>query len=451
MRKKLFKKITATVLSLSMIVGMTGVVSAAHAANGANVAAGKSWTSYSVCTMEDHVSGEDGSTAHPWCWYHALTHLQTDAYPNGQVYGEHFATEGWVTTDYSVGELTSATVNGGFRYFVKNSGWDGNYDPNGNLVADNPWGLTATLTGVPVELGRYYTVSFKIKSTLKGTKTLKDDKGEDLKDENGNTVTEPVTKKHILFKTYDPGSPGEPGVEFITVSGGTTAGYLELDSASDTWKTVTATIKIPEKNYGGSILGVKFALGANMVTYPDELGMKGDIYVKDFKITAGTQYTVKLTDPVSKKSITKYVNQGGTTSSYAFTRKGYTLAGYKNAATGATYNFSTPVNSNLNLTAVWVKTAKPAKPAIKKVKSGKKKVTVTLKKKVKNAVGYQIQYSTKKSMKGKKTKLTTKTKYTIKKLKSGSNVYVKVRAYTLDSTGSKVYGKLSARKKAYVK
>ena len=54
-------------------------------------------------------------------------------------------------------------------------------------------------------------------------------------------------------------------------------------------------------------------------------------------------------------------------------------------------------------------------------------------------------------MKGKKTKTTTKVKYTLKKLKSRKTVYVKVRAYTLDSAGYKVYGKLSARKKAYVK
>lgn len=432
MRKNLFKKVTAAVLSLTMVVGMTGVVSAAHAANGANVA-NQGWSSFSVCTRED--GGE---------WEDALKAIVTDDYPEGQVKGQDYATEGYIA---------AGATSSYFQFFVMNSGWDGEYSPNGDLVADNPWGMTATMTNVPIELGRYYTISFKIKSTLKTTKTVTDENGNPVKDENGSEVKEPVTTKHILFKAYDPNSPGEPSVEFQSVSGANSAGYITLDSSKDQWQTVTAVIKIPEtkKLYGGTTLGIKFAMGAFLKTYPDEIGMSGNIYVQDFKITAGTQYTVKYTNPATKKSVSVYVNKGGKATSYAFTRKGYTLSGYKNAATGKTYNFSAAVTSNLNLTAVWTKTKKPAKAKIKSIKStAKKKAKVTIKK-VKNAVGYQIQYSTKKTLKGKKTKATTKTSYTIKKLKSGKIVYVKVRAYVLDSAGNKVYGKLSARKKVYVK
>lgn len=435
MRKNLLKKATAAVLSLTMVVGMTGVVSAAHAANGANVAAGKTWSSFSVCTKED--GGK---------WYNAVAEVAVTN-PDAMCY-----TEGWITNDYSgtSPELTADNVNGGFRFYVENSGWDGEYNKITNdLVADNPWGMTATMTDIPIELGRYYTISFQVKSTLKGLKPLKDANGNVVKDEAGKDKTEQNYVKHVSFKAYDPKSPGEPSVAFESISGAnaTTSGMIELDSTKD-WQTVTATIKIPatKKQYAADTLGIKFALGANIVTYPDEVAMKGNILVKDFKVVAGNQHTVTFVNGSSKS--VQYVNNGEKVSAQTFTKKGYTLAGFKTAS--GTYNFNTPVTSDLTLEAVWAKTKAPAKPKIGKAKTGKKKVTVTIKK-VANAKGYEIQYSNKKSMKGAKKKTTTATKYTIKKLKSKKYVYIKVRAYTLDSTGSKVYGKLSARKKVYVK
>ena len=440
MRKNIFKKVTAVALSLTMVVGVSGAVSAAtHAANGANVASGSRWSSFSVCTRED--GGE---------WEDALMTMKTDKYPNGQVKGVDYATEGWITSEYGNTGLTAATVNGGFRYFITSTGWDGEYNKiTGDLVADNPWGMTATLQPVSIELGRYYTISYQVKSTLKGTKPVKDANGNVMKDEAGKDITEPNTVKHVSFKAYDPKSPGEPSVAFESVSGAnaTTSGMIELDSTKD-WQTVTATSKIPatKKQYAADTLGMKFALGANIVTYPDESGMKGDILVKDFKIVAGNQHTVTFVNGSSKS--VQYVNNGEKVSAQTFTKKGYTLAGFKTAS--GTYNFNNPVTSDLTLEAVWAKTKAPAKPKISKAKTGKKKVTVTIKK-VANAKGYEIRYSNKKSMKGAKKKTTTAAKYTIKKLKSKKYVYIKVRAYTLDSTGSKVYGKLSARKKVYVK
>ena len=431
MRKNLLKKITAAVLSLTMVVGMTGIVSAAHVANGTDVvksATGK-WTSFSVCTREDGGVWED-----------ALKAIVTDDYPNGQVKGVDYATEGYITK--------GATASN-FDFFVMNSGWDGEYSKVTNeLVADNPWGMTATLTGVPVEHGRYYTISFEIKSTLKGSKKVTDANGNVVKDEIGADKTEPITTKHALFKAYDPISRGEPSVQIISATGATNDGYITLDSTKD-WQTVTATIKIPDiKTFPASEMGIKFALGAFMKTYPDETAMSGYVYVKNFKVTAGTQHKVTYTNGSTTQS--KYVNDGESVSFVNLAKKGYTLTGYKTSS-GAAYTFGTPVKSDLTLTAVYKKTAKPVKPQSVKVKtSGKKKVKITFKK-VKNANGYQIKYSYKKNMKSAKTKLTTKVSYTLKKLTSKKIVYVQVRAYTNDSAGSKVYGKFSAKKKAYVK
>lgn len=426
MRKNLFKKMTAAVLSMTMAVGMTGIVSAAtHAANGANVAANGTWASFSVCTRED-----DGE------WEDALKGVEvTDDDGNFlryQTYKQDYATEGYIAAG-----VTSSNM----QFYVVNSGWDGEYNPiTGELVTDNPWGLTATMTGIPVEHGRNYTISFKIKSTLKANKT--DDKG---------NVTGTITTKHILFKAYDPVSPGEPSVSFLTASGATTGGYITVDSSDPNYKTVTATVQIPEaKVFPSNTMGIKFALGAFLKSYPDEIAMTGSVYISDFKVTAGTQYTVSLTNGTTTQ--TQYVNAGSKATSVVLAKKGYTLTGYKNKATGATYNFNSAVNSNLTLVAQYTKTKAPAKPKIKSVKSPKKKrIKVTLKAKVKNAVGYQVQYSTKKTMKKSKTTTTTKKTCTIKKLKSGSLVYVRVRAYTLDSAGNKVYGKYSAKKKTVVK
>ena len=98
------------------------------------------------------------------------------------------------------------------------------------------------------------------------------------------------------------------------------------------------------------------------------------------------------------------------------------------------------------------------KTTISSAKNVKKnKVKVTWKKEA-AAVKYQVQYSLKKNFKGTTvakgkpvTKTTSKTTYTISKLKNKKTYYVRVRAYTTNSQGKKVYGKWSTAKKVTVK
>lgn len=91
-----------------------------------------------------------------------------------------------------------------------------------------------------------------------------------------------------------------------------------------------------------------------------------------------------------------------------------------------------------------------SKAKITSVKSTKKQ-TVTVKfNKVKTAKGYQIYYSTKKSMASAKKITTSALSKNVTKLKSGKKYYFKVRAYkTVD--GNKVYGKWSDIKSIKVK
>ncbi|MGN0173267.1 MAG: fibronectin type III domain-containing protein [Acutalibacteraceae bacterium] len=84
-----------------------------------------------------------------------------------------------------------------------------------------------------------------------------------------------------------------------------------------------------------------------------------------------------------------------------------------------------------------------AKPVAKLAK-GKKMITVKISKKVANAQGYQIQYSTNKKFKKAKTKTlaASKSSLKIKKLKAKTKYYVRVRAYSTVN-GQKVYSKWS--------
>lgn len=86
---------------------------------------------------------------------------------------------------------------------------------------------------------------------------------------------------------------------------------------------------------------------------------------------------------------------------------------------------------------------------VKKVSKKSKKYKVTIKfRKVASAYKYQIQYSTGKKFKAKKTKTkySAKTKYTITKLKKNTKYYIRVRAYRYQF-GERVYGAWSKVKK----
>lgn len=80
---------------------------------------------------------------------------------------------------------------------------------------------------------------------------------------------------------------------------------------------------------------------------------------------------------------------------------------------------------------------------LKVVNKKTKKLKITWKS-VSKADGYQIQYAKNhKFTKGKKTKYTEDNTYTIKKLVKKKTYYIRVRAYTYDSDGDRVYGRWS--------
>ena len=89
------------------------------------------------------------------------------------------------------------------------------------------------------------------------------------------------------------------------------------------------------------------------------------------------------------------------------------------------------------------------KATIKSAKNVKKnKIKLTIKK-VAGAKGYQVRYATNKKFKKAVVKTTTKTTYTIKKLKKKKTYYVQVRAFK-KSGKTRVYGNWSNRKRVKI-
>ena len=133
-------------------------------------------------------------------------------------------------------------------------------------------------------------------------------------------------------------------------------------------------------------------------------------------------------------------------------RKGYTFAGWYTDAKfkKKIKTIESSAKCDYTLYAKWTK-VNVAKVSITSAKNSKSKQILLKYKKISGIKGYEISYSTDKKFKRAVTrKNTTKTSYTISKLKKGKTYYVRIRAYKVDSTGKKVYGKYTSVKKVKV-
>ncbi len=133
-------------------------------------------------------------------------------------------------------------------------------------------------------------------------------------------------------------------------------------------------------------------------------------------------------------------------------RKGYTFAGWYTDAKfkKKIKTIESSAKCDYTLYAKWTK-VNVAKVSITSAKNSKSKQILLKYKKISGIKGYEISYSTDKKFKKAVTKKnTTKTSYTISKLKKGKTYYVRIRAYKVDSTGKKVYGKYTSVKKVKV-
>lgn len=164
-----------------------------------------------------------------------------------------------------------------------------------------------------------------------------------------------------------------------------------------------------------------------------------EVYVKKYSVTFHYNN--------GKADQTKYYDGEDDVTLKSPTRSGYTFAGWY---TSSSYSkriktIAYDNTKNYDLYAKWTKVKKPGKASIKVSSTSAKKIKVSLKKKVSGADGYQIVVARNKSMtSGKKTYTMTAKSRTLSGMTAGAKYFVKVRAYTSDSTGKKIYGSYSA-------
>jgi len=232
--------------------------------------------------------------------------------------------------------------------------------------------------------------------------------------------------------------------------------FLNIPLTSNTLMTTTVdssnqTILNVDSN-GDGVLDQKWTVSNSGTAKVENVS---NTSTKPSDTTKPSTYTLTFNPNSGKVSTTKKsVTKGQTYGTLPIpTRSKYTFKGWYTAKSGGTKIIpSTKVNLTKNQTiyAQWDKVV-VKKTKINKLANMKgKKVKINIKK-VSGADGYQIVYSTSKKFKKSAKKTTTKKTYTLKKLKKGRTYYVKVRAYKKDSTGAKVYGKYSAKKKVTIK
>ncbi len=207
----------------------------------------------------------------------------------------------------------------------------------------------------------------------------------------------------------------------ITLKNPTRKGYTFNGWYSDSAYKTKVT-QISKGSTGNKTLYAKWTMNKYTIKYNLNGGTNKQSNPKSYNVTTNT---ITLKNP---------------------TRKGYTFNGWYSQSTYKTKvtQIAKGSTGNKTLYAKWTKVsvAKAKTPTLTNVKGKKLKITY---KATTGAKGYQIQYSTKKNFsKATSKNLTGKsTTYTLIK---GKTYHVRVRAYKLDSTGSKVYGKWSTVK-----
>ena len=198
----------------------------------------------------------------------------------------------------------------------------------------------------------------------------------------------------------------------VTVKSNAPGGYITITASANDESGVTASCKI--KVY-------------NKITY----NLNGGKQNKSNK-TSFCKQTVKLYSPTRAK----YTFGGW-----------YTDKGLKKKIT----SISNKTTKNVTLYAKWKKVTQCSAPSKVTLKNSKAKTMAVSIKSVSGAKGYEITYSTSSKFSGAKKKTITGKTVNIGSLSKRKTYYVKVRAYKLDSTGAKVYGKYSKTVKVQIK
>ncbi len=213
-------------------------------------------------------------------------------------------------------------------------------------------------------------------------------------------------------------------------------------SSNPSVATVDANGKIAAKKPGTTVITVKAKDGSDAIA--------------TCTINVGYKIVYKLNGGTNNKTNPSVYTKATNVKLAAPTKAGYTFEGWYTTKNFKSSSKITTISKKSTGTktvyAKWKKVTKPSKATLNTVKAGKSASLTANVKKVKGAKGYQFVIATdKKFKKNVQTYTTTKTSYKFKGLKKKTTYYVKVRAYNLDSTDSKIYGSYSKVKSVTIK
>ncbi len=256
-----------------------------------------------------------------------------------------------------------------------------------------------------------------------------------VKTNNGKTATCKVTVTNPIVAVT---SVTLNKASFSLVKGSSTTLSATVNPSNATNKTLTwtssnssiATVdqngKITAINGGTAVISVKTSNGliatcSVTIPYTITYNLNGG---KNHNSNPNTYYGENMTLKNPKK-------------------KGYIFSGWYSdkKLKNKVMNFN---NKDITLYARWTKVSvnKVKTPILTNINNQKLKITFEA---INKAKGYQVEYSTNKHFNTSTIK-TLKQRSITFKIKKGKTYYVRVRAYKLDSTGSKVYGKWSTIK-----
>lgn len=237
-------------------------------------------------------------------------------------------------------------------------------------------------------------------------------------------------------------------VELIS---GTTQYFYALFESTETTPSVSITvpsISIPDTS--APITAPSISIPDITITKPDVTITKPDVNLPSNIIPT------RATAPTASGSQVKTTTTTAVTADAARVERASQLMDNLNKTLSKANEPSTTKASSTSTTkaASKSKSKKPKKTSISKIKAQKKGFKVTWKK-VSNAKGYQVKYSTskkftKKTSKTATVKKATTTSKTVKDLKKKKTYYVKVRSYKTVN-GKKVYSDWSNVKKVKTK
>lgn len=240
-------------------------------------------------------------------------------------------------------------------------------------------------------------------------------------------------------KCYNTGKLEGSGVYMISSSGWNKYNYYVAGSCTSNYESNGAksltSVQMKLKN---SFVGFDF--DKTWIVY--KYGKYKYPQLRSCPVDDIRKHTVTFLD--GKKVIAKRsVIRGESASAPKAKKKGYTFSGWDK-------KFSC-VKSDIKVKAKWTK-VKTKDTNINSIKQYGYYNEATIKyKKVSNAAGYEIKYSTHSNMSNPWIVYSKNEHKTVSDLSYNTEYYFRVRAYKKDSTGAWVYGKWSPKKSIYIK